>query len=1078
MSKAPIIGPADSSTTKAIEPPDDLLADLRDSDLRGRDLRRMNFRGRDFAGARLDGARLEGADLRDAGLSRVNLSGADLRGARLDGSELSGADLTRADLRSAVLDGATLEHAVLHDTNLAGARARNTGWRGTEVVEGDWTDADLAGSSLHSVDFSDLDLRRATLTSVLFDDSDLRRVRLSEAHLGGLRLVDCSLEDVELRGAHLQGTEVRFANFTRVDLRGADLSGTAFESVAFRAARVDDVVATDARFVRCAGLTLADLEMLGNAGAHVSLPMPTRAWRALGAVRGGRASVLLLLVAIGALSWLQLRPDPGGVETGAETEELLQSADDATRQQWSELQARYSAEPDQRISILGEMAALLEDLGELDGAEDRLREAAGIARLDSGVSSTDSGVALARFLMRHGRPEDAFDVARQVIDEAASPVDQLPGYLLLARARMLLSDPDGAVAELATVTSVLGQEPDAPIGPRLEGARLLVELGEVSAALSLLAGASDLLPDQDRAEAALLRADLLLEAGDLAAARDSYDQVMEEFPDLPLVIGRAHEARDRTLAGGPDPETERLQLEALASEEDPEVATRGLLGLARRSVRLGDQPAAMDQYRHILERFADRPALTLTARRELARLHLTSGQTDLARALLDEAESLATDPDALVDIREDLALVHEATGDYARARAVVERSVAEFADDPELVARARLTAAGIADMAGDVDDALALYRQVASAAMEPSMTAGAAFGEATLLRRLGKADDAVPLMDQALEVLPIAHPLRGHIAVERAEILVELGQGSVPELEAMLAEAREAGLASAHPVAYEELRLLFAVQLAIDERNEDALAVFQRVAGSAGATEEPELKQRAVEGQVAALVALGRQEQADELLAGLGLSEMTSGTADESCSARRSMARSRAAAGHPQDAMQEFEGLLQDCRSPAFLVDALPEAADLMVDSGEPERARVMLIGLRDSELPAVGRQAAELELARLGSVEDAEAAMVGPDPALAALGRIERGEQLAAQGMLAEAAPLWQEVLDDEAVEPIPRSLALLGLARLETARGNEMAARGYLLEVRVVGAEPWLVERAEELLTELDEAAAPPGP
>ena len=66
MSNVPINGPADSAVFEAVDPPDELLADLRDADLRGRDLRRMNFRGRDLAGAHLEGARLDGADLRDA----------------------------------------------------------------------------------------------------------------------------------------------------------------------------------------------------------------------------------------------------------------------------------------------------------------------------------------------------------------------------------------------------------------------------------------------------------------------------------------------------------------------------------------------------------------------------------------------------------------------------------------------------------------------------------------------------------------------------------------------------------------------------------------------------------------------------------------------------------------------------------------------------------------------------------------------------------------------------------------------------------------------------------------------------
>ena len=1078
MSNVPINGPADSAVFEAVDPPDELLADLRDADLRGRDLRRMNFRGRDLAGAHLEGARLDGADLRDAGLSRVNLSGACLRGARLDGSELSGADLTRADLREAVLDGTTLEDAVLHDTNLAGARARNTAWRGTEAREGDWSDADLRGSSLHSVDFSDLDLRRATLTSVLFDDSDLKRLRLSETRLSGVRLVDCSLEDVELRGAHMVGAEVRFANFTRVDLEGADLSGTTFESIAFRASRVPEVKAEDARFVRCAGLSVDDLELLGAAGARVALPLPVRAWRAISGVPGGQVAFVGALAVVLLLAWFQLRPDPAGAEADAETAELLEAADDVTRERWADLQKLYREEPVTRLQTLAEMAAMMEDLGQLDAAEDRLREAAGIARLDPAVDPTVPGIALAGFLLRHARPEEAFDVGRQVIDEAPSAREQIPGYLVVARARMLQDDPDGAVEELASITSLLSQEPTAPVAHRLQAASLLVELGEVSAALTLLGATPDDLPAEGRAQAALLRADLLVQAGDMTAAREAYDAVLDEFPDMPLIVGRARAARESAFTSGPDPDTERRQLQELSMEEDPEVAVRGLIGLARLDVRMDDQDAAVVGYQEIIRRFADRPALTIDARRDLAYLRLSGGNTDEARDLLTSAERLAETPDQTVDVREDLARVYEAQGEYDRALAIVERSVTDFPDDSELVARARLTMAGIADKAGKVQRALTLYREVAESTTDPTVVAAAVFGEATLLRRLGKTDDAVPLMDQALEVLPVDDPLRGQVAVERAEVLVELGQASVPELEAMLAEARPAGQASAPPPPAAELRLLFANQLAADGRHEDSLAVFQRVAGSPGASEDPGLKQAAVEGQVAVLVALGRREQADALLGTVGVSEMTSGDAEESCAARTSLARSRAAAHNFHEAFAELEAVFEDCRSPAFLVQELPLAADLLVEQGEGERAQRILVTLKGSDLAPVALQATELELARLGSADDAEAAMRGPDPSLAALARIERGEQLVQQGMLAEAEPLWQRVLSDEGVEPIPRSLALLGLARLELARANEMAARGYLLEVQVVDAEPWLVQEARGMLAELEREGAPEAP
>jgi hypothetical protein len=294
----------------------------------------------------------------------------------------------------------------------------------------------------------------------------------------------------------------------------------------------------------------------------------------------------------------------------------------------------------------------------------------------------------------------------------------------------------------------------------------------------------------------------------------------------------------------------------------------------------------------------------------------------------------------------------------------------------------------------------------------------------------------------------------------------------------MLAEARDAELEGGQPVAYGELLLLFAAELGREGLHEDALAVYQRVAGSSGAVEDPGLKQVAIEGQVAALMSLERKDQADSLLAGLGVAEMSSGEAEENCDAGMSLARSRAETGAIDAATAQFEELLSTCRSPVFLVLNLPVMADVLIEADKHEEARVMLTQLRDSEISSVGRQAAQLELGRLGSVSDLEGALGGPDPALASLARIERGEQLARAGRLAEAEPLWQAVLDDEGVEPVPRGLALLGLARLERAREKPMAARGHLEEARLVSGDDWIIGQAEAMLAEIREEEVAKGP
>jgi uncharacterized protein YjbI with pentapeptide repeats/tetratricopeptide (TPR) repeat protein len=1060
----------DSSEFPVAEPPEELRGELAGVDLRGRDLRRLDFRGRDLSGLHLEGADLTGADLRDTGLSSANLSGACLVGARLEGADLIGADLTRADLRGAILEGATLERAVLRDTTLARARARNSAWTEAEAEQGDWTGLDLQGSQLHRVRFSDLDLRSARLAGVRIDDSDWSRVRLSGASAAGLHVTDTSFEDVETRRADLTGAELRFANFDRVDLEDADLSGVVFESVAFKEPVFVGVKATDAEFLRCAGLTLDSLDRLQQAGARVNLPLLVRAWRGLGGIPGGRiAFILLLVVAVGLGVQRVVGRLPGQDDGGAgELEELIAASDDATRMRWQELQRAYEDEAT-RFDALRGLSDVLEQLGLHDQAEERLHEAIGLARLDPARPVTGAEMALGDYLLRSGRPDEAYDVALRIIEEAPSPDEAVFGHLLLARALVVSGNNRSALDELGQVTAFFGAQPAAPVALRLQTAQLLEELGEASAAFAALQGIPDSVPADRRAEAELVRAEMMLRAGDVSQAVATWDLVIDRYPDQPLVVGRARDGRAAALSGGPDPETEGRQLEALAEADDPELAVQGELGLARLAMRMENRPAAERRYKRAIDRFPDRPGLTLPAVRELARLYLASGETAEATVLLEQALGRLVGSDQVVVVREDLAGIWQENGDYARARRPLEASLREFGDDPEVVARSQLALAGIADLAGEVDDALVLYRAVAAGEVDPSMTAAALFGEATLQRRVGRIDEALPLMGRALELLPASDPMRGAVAVERAETLVELGLSSPEDLEEMLAEARSAGIEQAQPVAYGELLILMARELLKVDRPDDALALFQRVDGSPGATEDPSLKRSALEGQVAALVALGRNDQADELLGRSDVSGMSNGEAEENCDARMSLARGKAGTGDVTGATADFAALLQVCRSPRFLVQNLPVLADAMVAGGQRPRTRELLAGLLGEELPPVGRQAVQLELGRLGSVDELRGAMVGPDRALASLATIEFGQYLEAAGRLAEAEPLWVQVAQDEASEPVPRSLALLGLARLEVARGNLLGARGYLEEVVLIRAEQWIVEEAETRLGEI---------
>ena len=1058
--------------------PEDVERALVGGDLRDMDLCRLSFRGRDLSGAHLQGAQLDGSDLRDVSLDNSNLSGASLVAARLQGAHLTATDLSEADLSDAVLDGATLERTVLRRTTMTRARVRDSSWTEVEAQAGDWQGIDLRGARFERIDLQDIDARGACLDGCRIKDSDLARLHLQGCSARGLEILDSTVEDTEFDAGDLCGAQVRFANCDRVSFDLADLGASRWEAVAFRSCTVDGLRADGAWLARCAGLSGPALDALRAAGAHVVLPLHRRFWRSLARVRFARPTfVLVLLVLAAASTWVVSRPEPERPDEPAEEPNdadlaVLPGVDAATGEAWSRLQEAYGADVDSRPDTLGAMSVVLEQTGRLDDAEEHLREAIGLLQLHPEQRGVSPEIALGRLMLRNDRHDEAFDIARDVISSAARQADRVAAYLLIARLRIVQEDASGALAELSTVTGFFGSDTALPAALRIEAARALEELGEASAALSLLGGAAKDLPTAERAELALARGDLMRRVGNTPEAVATYDRVVRDFPELALVVERARQARADAMVGA-DPATERLQLEALAAAEDPALAVEGELGLARLAVRADEREVAVRRYTRVLDRFGDQPDARLLASRELARLHVAAGETDAAVALLRAAVKQAPSDETTVILREDLARILQGAGRYGAARAVLKRTLKEFAADMEFAARANLHLAGIADQDGAVEEALGLYRQVADADVDLDLRAAARFGEATLQRRIGRVDDALPLMDQVLEMLPEGHALRGSVAVERAELLVDLGRASVSDLEAMLATARAGGIDREQPVAYAELLLLLAETLEDGGHAVEALSVFQRVAASPAVDEDPALRQNALEGTVRSLMSLGRRDEANALLTASDPKQLSDGGAEGACRGRLALARGRAETGDGEGAATEFEALLTTCRGPRFLVGELPVIADLLAAAGLSERAQAMLVALRDGEVGDIGRQAAQLELGRMGSPSDLELAMAGPDRALAALARIARGDQLVEEGRLAEAEPLWRHVAEDPAAEPVPHALALLGLGRLEKVRGNADGARGHFEEARLVANEDWLVEQAESALAEL--VAAP---
>jgi len=94
----------------------------------------------------LSGANLSGADLSGANLSGANFRRADLSGAKLGGADLHEADLSGADLRRAILCAAFVVEANLNEANLRGAYLQ-----AAQLVDTDFTGADLTSCGVFGI---------------------------------------------------------------------------------------------------------------------------------------------------------------------------------------------------------------------------------------------------------------------------------------------------------------------------------------------------------------------------------------------------------------------------------------------------------------------------------------------------------------------------------------------------------------------------------------------------------------------------------------------------------------------------------------------------------------------------------------------------------------------------------------------------------------------------------------------------------------------------------------------------------------------------------------------------------------
>jgi uncharacterized protein YjbI with pentapeptide repeats len=203
----------------------------------------------------LSATNLSGADLGQAQLRRANLSRADLMGVDLGNAnvieadfteaQLSGASLRSADLTLAVLKGADLGGANLNWANLTSVDITEANLSGAELVNANLSLTDLGGGRFSGAKLRWADLNGAILSGADFSGADLSNANLADAGVRGVNLSEADIHDATLSGADLSATDLSSANLAGADLSRARYDDetiwpTNFEPVAAGAIRIDD----------------------------------------------------------------------------------------------------------------------------------------------------------------------------------------------------------------------------------------------------------------------------------------------------------------------------------------------------------------------------------------------------------------------------------------------------------------------------------------------------------------------------------------------------------------------------------------------------------------------------------------------------------------------------------------------------------------------------------------------------------------------------------------------------------------------------------------------------------------------
>jgi uncharacterized protein YjbI with pentapeptide repeats len=202
------------------------------------DFSRRRLNGGQFEGAQLVGARFESTELMGAEFSRADLNEANFERANLSGASFVdatvGVRFSGSNLQNADFDGAA-GHPNFSQSDLAGALLLSVDFERADFQGAKMAGAVLAGSRLQRSFFSSADLSNADLSYAILDGADFRGASLRGANLTGASFLAVADQSAQLRHDWLRtfGKAVAPTDFRGADLEGATLDGASFASAVY-----------------------------------------------------------------------------------------------------------------------------------------------------------------------------------------------------------------------------------------------------------------------------------------------------------------------------------------------------------------------------------------------------------------------------------------------------------------------------------------------------------------------------------------------------------------------------------------------------------------------------------------------------------------------------------------------------------------------------------------------------------------------------------------------------------------------------------------------------------------------------